>query len=182
MYTCCNTNLQDSEEDLDLVQRCLEESSNLSTTGKSSLFYISGYAARKEGIQCSDDFQSNLPESEFTRQLSWGGLSFPPHDLCDDLYVSLSHEELNDAVKYFSKHFVKLTNLLDTTFRVKQAFTEDLLTAFLKLLLKVNTTKSMQSRINVPPCSEVTLCFYCVVFILFICIYSKIFVLPLDYF
>ena len=85
---CCETGLIDSEEDLDLIERCFEESSNLSLVDRSSLFYMSGYVARKEGIQCSNVNTSGLPESEFTDELSRGKLSFPPNDLYDlSLYL-----------------------------------------------------------------------------------------------
>ena len=62
---CCETGLIDSEEDLDLIERCFEESLNLSLADRSSLFYMSGYVARKEGIHCSNAKTSGLPESEF---------------------------------------------------------------------------------------------------------------------
>ena len=52
--SCCKTGLQDSEEDLDLVERCFVEASNLSMVEKSTLLYISGYVARNEGIKCSN--------------------------------------------------------------------------------------------------------------------------------
>ena len=85
---CCETGLIDSEEDLGLIGRCFEESSNLSLADRSSLFYMSGYAARKEEIQCSNVNISGLPESEFTEELSRSKLSFPPNDLYDlSLYL-----------------------------------------------------------------------------------------------
>ena len=63
---CCKTGLIDSEEDVDLIERCLEVSLNLSLADRSSLFYMSGYDGRKEGIHCSNVNTNGLPESEFT--------------------------------------------------------------------------------------------------------------------
>ena len=47
---CCETDLIDSEEDLDLIERCFEESSNLSLADRSSLFYMSGYVVRRGNL------------------------------------------------------------------------------------------------------------------------------------
>ena len=80
---CCKDGLVDSEEDLDLVERCFEEASSLSVNEKSTLFYMSGYVARQEGITCSTENTSDLPESEFTEKLSRGKLSFHLNDLYD---------------------------------------------------------------------------------------------------
>ena len=80
---CCKDGLVDSEEDLDLVERCFKEASCLSVNEKSTLFYMSGYVARQEGITCSTENTSDLPESEFTEKISRGKLSFPANDLYD---------------------------------------------------------------------------------------------------
>ena len=79
----CKDGLVDSEENLDLVERCFKEASCLSVNEKSTLFYMSSYVACQEGITCSTENTSDLPESEFTEKLSRGKLSFPPNDLYD---------------------------------------------------------------------------------------------------
>ena len=43
---CCKNELKDSEEDLNLVEQCFEEASNLNSTEKASLYYICGYVAQ----------------------------------------------------------------------------------------------------------------------------------------
>jgi len=80
--SCCNQkDLQNSEEDLDLIERCSEEASNLSLVRLICIInYISGYEAKKEDMQCSDDTHTNFTESEFTTLLSRGKLLFPQAD------------------------------------------------------------------------------------------------------
>ena len=82
---CCTYDLEDSESDLDLIENCFEESSNLNVTEKSTLYYICGYVAYKEGIICADADDAAPPpeESEFTQKLSRGKLKLPPIDLYD---------------------------------------------------------------------------------------------------
>ena len=68
---CCSNGLYDSEDDLELIERSFTEASNLTIHEKSTLYYISGYIAQKEGIICSDDYDTTtLPESEFTIECS----------------------------------------------------------------------------------------------------------------
>ena len=81
---CCpNLNLHDSEKNL--LKNALK---NLTELDKSCLSYISGYVARMEKIECPSNAMMELPESEFTKQLSRGKLTLPPHDLYDlSLYL-----------------------------------------------------------------------------------------------
>ena len=135
---CCETGLIDSEEDLDLIERCFEESSNLSLAERSSLFYMSGYVARKEGIQCSNLNISDLPESEITEELSRGKLSLPPNDLYDlSLYIPLLNcEKISVARRYIWKPSRRYTHILDTDFQTNAAFLGDSLIVFSKPLRK----------------------------------------------
>ena len=112
--SCCNQiDLQDSEEDLDCIKRCFEEASKLTMSDKSSLYIMSGYVARKEGIQCLDDTHPNLPELEFTTLLTRGELSFPPEDLYDlSLYV---------APRFSYKRSTRCTIFQDLTFLTRAA-------------------------------------------------------------
>ena len=81
---CCSFDLKVSESDLELIENCFEEASNLNNTEKSILYYICGYVTQ-EGIICSDaDEVISLPqESEFTQNLSRGKLKLPPINLYD---------------------------------------------------------------------------------------------------
>ena len=59
---CCNYALVDSEEDLELVEKCFEATSSLTVTEKTTLFYTSGYVAKKKELivplKCSLTFQN----------------------------------------------------------------------------------------------------------------------------
>ena len=48
LNVCSETGLIDTEEDLDLIERCFEESSNLSLADRSSLFYV-GFCCAERG-------------------------------------------------------------------------------------------------------------------------------------
>ena len=65
------------EEKDDLIDTCFEEASNLTINEKSTLYYISGYVARKENLSTCHT-SPNLPESEFTDLVSRGKLVHPP--------------------------------------------------------------------------------------------------------
>ena len=86
--TCCKLEMDISVEDMELVDDCFSEASTLNLTEKSSLYFISGYVARKENIPTHND-TVHLPESEFISLLSGGKLVHPPYQLYDlSLYMS----------------------------------------------------------------------------------------------
>ena len=106
---CCRLDLQDSEEDLDLIEKCFEEASNLNSNEKSTLYYICGYVAKKEGIVRSDEEYVSLSECEFTVELSRGELSLPPLNLYDlSLYYYAFFKSRN--VKCCTKIFLEAFN------------------------------------------------------------------------
>ena len=85
--TCCKLEMDISVEDMELVDDCFSEAFTLNLTEKSSLYFISGYVARKENIPTHND-TVHLPESEFISLLSRGKLVHPPHQLYDlSLYM-----------------------------------------------------------------------------------------------
>ena len=47
---CCATKLEDRDEDLELLDDCFNEASNLSDSERSSLYYISGYITFKQQL------------------------------------------------------------------------------------------------------------------------------------
>ena len=69
-----------------MVESCFEESSNLSDSERSTLYFISGYVAYKENIGVSYEGQGHA--SEFTNLVFRGRLSHPPtlFDLPQYLY------------------------------------------------------------------------------------------------
>ena len=96
--------LQSNDEDIELVENCYEESSNLNDEERSSLYYISGYVAFKEnhGIQVEES--ETLPRnSEFLQLVSRGKLAHPTPELYDLSLITIAsskHERQNDATRY----------------------------------------------------------------------------------
>ena len=86
-----------SEEEIHLVDVCFSETSNVTSIEKSSLYYVSGYITRKEGLHdSSHDFVERLPESEFTKLLSRGKLSHPSAELYDLAQYFLCYFKMKD--------------------------------------------------------------------------------------
>ena len=78
---CCE-NLKENIEDLDILDSCFQISLQLSSLEKSTLYYISGYVAFKEG--CSVDIQEiQGDDSEFVNKVSRGRLGHTPSELYD---------------------------------------------------------------------------------------------------
>ena len=50
----CKLDIKSSEMDLEHVETCFEEASNLNTTEKSTSYYIAGYITHKENLQSTD--------------------------------------------------------------------------------------------------------------------------------
>ena len=48
---CCYGDIGDKDEDLLLLDECLEEASNLTEAENSTLYYISGYVTFKEDLK-----------------------------------------------------------------------------------------------------------------------------------
>ena len=81
---CCSQDLEANDEDIELVETCFTESSNLNEEERSSLYYISGYVAYKEGLGIpTNESATTTADSEFLRQVSRGKLSHPPQHLFD---------------------------------------------------------------------------------------------------
>ena len=68
----CDSQSSDFEDGMaDLVDKSFNEESNLSIDERSTLYYVSGYVARKENF-ISVEKSIKLPESEFTDLVSRG--------------------------------------------------------------------------------------------------------------
>ena len=74
----CNCDSDDLDDQMnDLVEESFTKSSKLSKNEKSTLYFVSGYVARKENLTTDTNFMK-LPESEFTELVSRGKLMHPP--------------------------------------------------------------------------------------------------------
>ena len=79
---CCEKPLDDNE--LECLDTCFEDSSELSDLEKSTLYYICGYITHKEGFVSTEIVSStNAKASEFTQMVSRGKQSHPSEDLYD---------------------------------------------------------------------------------------------------
>ena len=84
LATYCTYDISRSDEDMELVEKSFAESSNLDEEERSSLYYISGYVAFKEGLGVhTDKSEINSSDSEFLRQVSRGKLSHPQQNIYD---------------------------------------------------------------------------------------------------
>ena len=136
---CCSISLEDSE-DLDFFERCFIESSNLNTVERSTLHYICGYVSRKEGIPCTDDTEDLLlPESEFTQNISRGGLSFPPINLFDLSLYYYSFFKLKTrkcCTKIFLEVFDQIHSCTEYDFKDITSINRRLCNCFFKAFVK----------------------------------------------
>ena len=107
LNNCCSEEL--TADELEEVDNCFSGASNLNDDEKSSLYYISGYVAFKEGIPTSEECELSLPNSEFTKLVSRGKLTHPPEELFDlSMYLYAYHKNVNKLcanklIKGFSK-------------------------------------------------------------------------------
>ena len=144
--TYCSFELEDSEEDLDLINSCFEDSSNLSITEKSTLYYICGYITFKEGITCIDSTdQFNLPEeAEFTLNVSRGKLKLPPINLYDYSQYCFSFfkgRKQKCCTKIFLGAFNEIHNLTGYMFENVDSINRRLCNCFFKAFVKSEADK-----------------------------------------
>ena len=72
---CCFKAL--SDEEMDVLDMSVDGSYDLNEIEKASLFYLSGYIAKKEDITLENEKQSEIKESEFLQLLSRGKQKLP---------------------------------------------------------------------------------------------------------
>ena len=79
---CCTGDISDKDEDIEILDDCFNEASNLTESERSSLYYICGYITFKENLEGSEVLRHSV-ENEFTEMVSRGKLKHPPLDLYD---------------------------------------------------------------------------------------------------
>ena len=91
---CCTMDITDSE--LDMIDACFQDATDLTVIERSSLYYISGYITCKEKIDV-DTANVEYAESEFTTMVSRGKLCHPSEELFDlSLYLYTYYKSLED--------------------------------------------------------------------------------------
>lgn len=104
---CCSGDLDDKDEDLELLDVCFSEASNLSESERSALYYICGYVTFKENLEGSNEVLQST-ESEFTEMVSRGKLKHPTSDLYDlslYLYSFFKMRKRKCCIKIFLQGF-----------------------------------------------------------------------------
>ena len=94
---CCETELNDDE--VDFMDNCFEMVDTISLNTKSTLYYISGYVAMKEGIGL--DEPNSINSNIFTTNVSRGLFKHPSDDLLDlsfYLYAYYDAVETKDCI------------------------------------------------------------------------------------
>ena len=110
---------------------------------RSSLYYISGYVTREEGLHDSNIEFGNIPASEFTKFLSGGKLSHPPaklYDLSQYFFCFFKMKILSVVILYYCKLSKSYMKSLDTILKASVALYVDMLIVFSKLLQKMKAT------------------------------------------
>ena len=77
---CCSGELSDKDEDIEILDYCFSEASNLSESERSSLYFICGYVTFTENLEGAEVIEH---VSEFTELVSRGKLKHPPIDVYD---------------------------------------------------------------------------------------------------
>ena len=137
---CCTYIIFENDDDMDILDDCFEESSNLSLKEKSMLYYISGYVAQKEDLYGPDTpDEIHLLESEFTVELSRGKLRIPPtelYELSQYCYAFFKARSSKCCTKIFLEAFEIIHNFtlfdLPDSDRINRRFLNCFFKAFVK--------------------------------------------------
>ena len=101
---CCSGDLSDKDEDIEILDYCFSEASNLSESERSSLYFICGYVTFKENLEGAEVIEHS-DESEFTELVSRGKLKHPPIDLYDLSQYLYSFFKIRKPKMLLKNHF-----------------------------------------------------------------------------
>lgn len=148
---CCTQEL--SEEYLDNLNNCFSNSSEIiNEIERSSLYYICGYIAHKEGCMIlSKNMVTSEKESEFVSMVSRGNLDYPTEELFDLSLYLYSFYKLSNDKNCINKMLVAFQRILDfTQYEVKNS--DSVLRRFANCFFKsfsnmiTDTVKSKDTR------------------------------------
>ena len=119
---CCKEDL--SEEVWEYIEPCFQKTSTLTDMEKSTLYYISGYVAKKGKIIVEDDIHTERenPVSEFLNLVSRGKLHHPREDLFDlSMYLFCYYKCVGKTcIKRIRKGFTEIYNLTGFNFEANE--------------------------------------------------------------
>ena len=142
-----NEFLHDLEDEIaDMVEKSFTEASNLSINEKSTLYYVSGYVARKENL-ASVQNSVKLPESEFTDLVSSGKLTHPPAAVYDFAQYLLSFFKLSQR-KCCTGYYKRAFNLIYTMTEYNFPNIDSIIRRFINCLFK-SETKNENEKIRI---------------------------------
>ena len=72
-----------TDSELDMIDACFQDATNLTVIERSSLYYIAGYITCKEKFYVDTANVEYAEESEFTTMVSRGKLCHPSEELFD---------------------------------------------------------------------------------------------------
>ena len=147
---CCSQDLASSDADLQLIDNCYMESSNLNDDERSCLYYISGYVAHKEGLGThTNELNSCSVESEFLQNISRSKLSHPPHELYDIslYYYSFFKSRIQKCCDgVFLEAYDIIHNVTDYNFSNIRSINKRFSNCFFKAFVKQETDKVAKSK------------------------------------
>ena len=157
--SCCVEDLESNDDDIELVDSCFLESSSLNEEERSTLYYISGYVAYKQGLGVAAPDNAYSTDSEFLTNVSRGKLSHPPGDLFDfSLYCYTFFKARSEKKKCCDKIYLQAYKIIyestDYEFenidRIIKRFSNSFFKAFVKkecdILKKEKDKKQLKKR------------------------------------
>jgi hypothetical protein len=153
--SCCSSDLESNDDDLELVESSFSNASSLNDEERSTLYYISGYVAFKEGLGIIE--APKIIDSEFLENVSRGKLSHPPPDLFDlsmYYYVFFKARDKKCCDKTFLRAYQMIYESTDYEFPniggINKRFSNSFFKAFVKeqsdVLRKTKDQKQLKKR------------------------------------
>ena len=147
---CCKGSLEDKDHDLELLDDCFSEASNLTEAEISTLYYISGYVTYKEDLETASGNLADLPPgSEFTNMLSRGKLKHPSSDLYDlskYLYSFFKTREPKCCTKIFLQGFRLIYQSSGCDYEQSEKILRRFVNTFFKAFAKDQTDKIKKDK------------------------------------
>ena len=124
-----------------MVENCFSDSTNLNDEERSTLYYISGYVAYKEGLGVTPSEEISGSISEFLTNVSRGKLCHSPSDLYDySLYCyaffKVKCERKNCCNKIFLQAYQLIYESTDYTFENIDSIIRRFSNSFFKAFVK----------------------------------------------
>ena len=138
--------LSDKDEDIEILDYCFSEASNLSESERSSLYFICGYVTFKENLEGAEVIEHS-DESELTELVSREKLKHPPIDLYDLSQYLYSFFKIRKP-KCCSKIFFQAFQYIHESSGYEFPNVESILKQFIKVMPKTKLIESELIRVK----------------------------------